>query len=145
LRWTVAMGTRPNTKRFRLGLLLITKDQTQTPRIRAVRVKYHLMVRDWFRWNVVIDVSGETGALQMSADGTRNTLTKSQIKSNLDALAKQVPPFVYQDADGSQYEVKVTDYNFTYTKYEYNESTSTEKWEGVANLVLEQVTQGTYA
>lgn len=145
LRWTLASGTRPSTKRLKLGLLLHTKSAAATPRIRAVRVKYHLMVRDWFRWTFAVDVSGRTGALQMTNDGTRHTLTASQIKSNLDALAKQTPPFVYQDVDGTQYEVKVTDANFQYTQHEYNENTTNEWWEGVYNLVIEQVTQGTYS
>ncbi len=89
-------------------------------------------------------VEGRTGHLQMFADGTRNNLTASQIKSNIDTLAKRVPPFVYMDVDGTYYEVKITDANFAYTKWEYNEATSDTWWEGVYNLVLEQVTQGTY-
>jgi len=145
LRWTVAMGTRPNTRRFKLGLLLVSLDGSQTPRIRAIRVKYHLMVRDWFRWNVIVDASGRSGAYQMLGDGTVNNLTAGQIKDNLDALAKRVPPFIYQDVDGNQYEVKITDANFTYDKYEYNESTTTEYFEGTYNLQLEQVTDAEYS
>lgn len=145
LRWTVAMGTRPNTRRFKLGLLLVTLDGTQTPRIRAIRVKYHLMVSDWFRWNVIVDASGRSGAYQMLGDGTVNNLTAGQIKDNLDTLAKRVPPFIYQDVDGNQYEVKITDANFTYDKYEYNESTTTEYFEGTYNLQLEQVTNAEYS
>lgn len=145
LRWTIAMGTRPNTKRFKLGLRLVTTDGTQTPRIRAVRVKYHLMTRDWFRWHVIVDVSGRSGALQMLADGTRHTLTATQIKDNLDALARQIPPFLYQDVDGSQYEVKITDANFSYDRWEYNEKTTNTWWEGTYTLVLEQVTNAEYS
>jgi len=145
LRWTIAMGTRPNTKRFKLGLLLVTKGRTGTPRIRAVRVKYHLMVRDWFRWNLVLDVSGRSISYQMGDDGSRNTTTGAQQKTALDTLVKKVPPFLYQDVDGQQWEVKVTDANFQYTKYEYAEATSTEWWEGVYNIVIESVTQAAYA
>ncbi len=145
LRWSITGGTRPDTKRFKLGLLFVTLNTSTTPRIRAVRVKYHLMVRDWFRWNVIIDVSGRSGALQMLADGTRHTLTAEQIKDNIDALARQTPPFLYQDVDGTQYEVKITDANFTYDKYEYNEKTTNTWWEGTYNLQLEQVTNAAYA
>lgn len=144
LRWSIDGGTRPNSRRLKLGFLITTEDSTETPRIRAFRVKYHLMVRDWFRWNLQVDVSGRSGAYQMLGDGTRNTLTAAQIKAAIDTLVTQVPPFVYQDVDGSTYEVKVLDGNFQYTKYEYNEATTDEWWEGVYSLVIEQVTQGTY-
>jgi hypothetical protein len=145
LRWTLTGGTRPNTKRFKLGIRLNTSSTSSTPRIRAIRVKYHLMVRDWYRWNLVIDCSGRSGAFQESDNGTRNTLTATQIKDAIATLSTQVAPFVYQDVDGKQYEVKITDASFTYTKYEYIEATSTEWWEGTWSLVLEQVTTGTYA
>lgn len=145
LRWTLASGTRPNTKRLKLGILLTAATHTSTPRIRAIRVKYHLMVRDWFRWNMQIDVSGRTGDLQMTGDGTRHTLTASQIKDNLDALCKQVAPFIYQDVDGTQYEVKVVDGSFQYTKWEYIEDPNTEWWEGVYNLTVEQIRPDAYA
>jgi hypothetical protein len=145
LRWgPPPYTTRPNTKRFKLGFLLVSDSATETPRIRAFRVKYHLMVSDWFRWNIQVDVSGRSGSLAMTADGTRHTLTNSQIKANLDALVKQVAPFLFMDVDGTYYEVKVTDANFAYSKWEYNESTSNSWWEGVYNIVIEQVTQGTY-
>jgi hypothetical protein len=109
-----------------------------------VRVKYHLMVRDWFRWSLQIDVSGQADALQILGDGTRHTLTGAQLKSNLDTLSKRTPPFIYKDVEGTQYEVKVTDANFQYTLYEYVESTTTEKWEGVYSMTIEQVTQSAY-
>lgn len=142
-RWTLASGNRPNTRRFKLGLRLATSAGASTPRIRAIRVKYHLMVRDWFRWNLTIDVAGTTEVKQETDDGTRNTLTATQIKDAVSALCTQVAPFVFQDVDGKQYEVKITDASFSYKNYEYREQTTFEKWEGVWNLVIEMVTQGT--
>lgn len=144
LRWTLSGGTRPNTRRFKLGILLTTNNITTTPRIRAIRVKYHLMVKDWFRWNLIVDVSGRTGGFQEWSNDTRNTLTATQIKDNIAALCTQVPPFVYIDADLKQYEVKITDATFQYSKGESNTATSTEWLEGVWNLTLEQTTQGQY-
>lgn len=140
LIWT-NMTTRPNTKRIKLGILLFTTSAAETPRIRAIRVKYHLMVRDWFRWSLSVDVSGRTGNLQTMLD-SENTLTAAQIKANLDAIAAQVPPFQYQDVDGTLYLVKVNDANFSYTKQVYENSTS--YWEGVYRLTFEQVRPGTY-
>lgn len=145
LEWTITGGTRPRTHRFKLGILLRTTTAAETPRIRAVRVKYHLMVRDWFRWSFQVDVSGRTESLQMTADGARHTLTASQIKTNLDNLCRAVPPFVYIDVDGTQWLVKVQDANFTYTKWEYNENTTNSWWEGVYNIVVESVKPETYA
>lgn len=144
IRWTLSSGTRPNTRRFKLGIRMDTNSGSSTPRIRAIRVKYHLMVRDWDRWNLVVDCSGRSGAFQESDDGTRNTLTASQIKDAINALCHLVAPFVYQDVDGKQWEVKITDGSFSYTKYEYNEATANEWFEGVYNLVVEAVTQGQY-
>jgi hypothetical protein len=142
LIWT-DLSTRPNTKRLKLGLLLYTTSAAETPRIQAIRVKYHLMTADWFRWSLAVDVSGRSGSTQQMAEDV-NTLTASQIKTNLDALAAQVPPFAYQDVDENIYLVKINDANFTYTKYEYIEHTSTMYWEGVYRLVLEQVRPGEY-
>jgi hypothetical protein len=121
----------------------MTTSAGETPRIHAIRVKYHLMVRDWYRWSLAVDVSGRTSSTQQMAEDV-NTLTASQIKTNIDALATQVPPFQYQDVDENIYLVKVNDANFTYTKYVHAEQTSTTYWEGVYRLVIEQVRPGEY-
>jgi hypothetical protein len=142
LIWT-DLSTRPNTKRLKLGIAIFTTSAAETPRIRAIRVKYHLMVRDWYRWSLAVDVSGRSGSTQQMAEDV-NTLTASQIKDNISALATQVAPFPYQDVDENIYLVKVNDANFTYTKYEYIEHTSTMYWEGVYRVVIEQVRPGEY-
>lgn len=144
IRWSIDGGTRPQTRRLKLAVLLISTTATETPRIRAIRVKYHLMVKDWWRWALVVDVSGRSGATQMLADGTVHTLTASEIKDNLEALCLQNEPFIYQDLDGVEYEVKVNDANFVYTRREYNEATSNSWWEGVFSINIEQITTGAY-
>jgi hypothetical protein len=132
---------RPNTKRLKLGIQMVTTNSSETPRIHAIRVKYHLMTRDWFRWSLAVDVSGRTSNTQQMAE-EKNTLTASQIKDNISALATQVAPFTYQDVDENIYLVKVNDANFTYTKYVVEGSTV--YWEGVYRLVIEQVRPGEY-
>jgi hypothetical protein len=145
IRWTYPYTTRPDTRRFKLGMLLQTNDADETPRVQAIRVKYHLMIDDWWRWSLQVDVSGTAEAYQMSTDGTRNTLTSAQIKSNLEALAADRHiPFLYVDVDGTSYEVKIKDANFSYTSQQYIEATSTGRWEGVFNLVVEQITDSPY-
>lgn len=146
LRWS-SSATRPNSKKLKLGLLFITTVPTATPKVEGIRVKYHTMVKDWFRWTLPIDVSGGLNGAQKQEmiNGEYNTLSATQIKSNVDGLAVRTAPFVMKDIDGTQYEVKVEDANFRYTKTEYNDKSSGKEWEGVYTIVVEQVTQGTYA
>lgn len=146
LRWS-SSATRPNSKKIKLGILLRTTDPTLTPKIEAVRVKYHTMVSDWFRWTLAIDVSGgqNGGKYQELLNNEPSTYTADQIKDNLDALVKKVGPFVYKDIDGTQYEVKVKEGSqFNYTVVRYNDTSASKEWEGVYSLVIEQVTNSVY-
>lgn len=145
IRWPV--GTRPNTKKLKLGLLLGSTAGAETPRIRSVRVKYHTMVKDWYQWSLQVDVSGgQNGAPnQEMLNGERNAYTASQILGYLDTLSTQVPPFLYTDINGSQYQVKVKEASFNYDIVRYNEKSSAKEWEGTYSLVIEQVTQGVYS
>lgn len=144
LRWPIT--TRPDTKRLKLGFLLRTTDGSETPRLRAFRLKYMTMVKDWFRWNLNIDVSGGLNgrSYQEMLNGERNTYSASQIKANLDALAKSTPPFIYTDVDGLIYLVKAQAATFNYDKVLYNSGMSNKEWEGTYSITIEQVTSGTY-
>lgn len=141
LRWPY--DDRPATKKIKLGVLLKTNDATKTPRVRSIRVKYHTMTRDWFRWTLPVDVSG-AAIKQELLDGTRRTETAAQLKAALDATVKKTNPVIYRDVDGTYYEVKITDASFNYTKVDYNRTGGVKEWEGVYTITIEQVTQGTY-
>ena len=107
IRWT-DYTNRPNSKQLAIGLGLYAKESVNyqgTPIVRAVRVKYHNMVRDTFRWNLPIQVSDE----QTMLDGDLNTYTATQQRAHLDELVRQVPPIIFEDIDGTQYECKVLD------------------------------------
>lgn len=143
LRW--AIDDRPPTTKIKLGILLKTNDASKTPRVRSVRLKYHTMTKDWFRWTVPVDVSGGLGGAlkQEMPNGERNALSASQIKTALDGLATKTEPMIYRDIDGLQYEVKVQDASFNYTKFAWNKQSNLAEWEGVYTFTLEQVSTGT--
>lgn len=144
LRWDVDRGDRPNTRRFKLGCRLVTKDGSETPRIRAIRVKYMPMLRDWYQWNLQIDVAGTAANPQEGVEGHVNTRTAATIHDDLETIAKATGIFLYTDIDGTQYEVKVRTASFPYSKYEYNENAAAVEWEGVWNLTIEQTNPDAY-
>lgn len=129
-------------KRLKLGLRLITWDPNLTPKVEGVRVKYQIMLNNRFRWSMQIDVSGGYGGApnQEMPDGSRNALSASEIKDNLDQLAAlRDVPFEYVDINAATYEVKVVDARFTYTAFRWNEIMGVREWEGAYNLVIEAV------
>jgi hypothetical protein len=144
MRWSIDDGERPDTTKLRLGLLLRTYDGSSTPRIRAIRVKYHTMTKDWFKWSFQVDVSGGEQGPQEGTNAQLSTMTAAEIKASLDDIARAVVPIVYEDIDGQQYEVKIRDATFTYTTYRRNQNTGVAEWEGVYSIACEQVTQDVY-
>lgn len=140
LRWS-DYTTRPNTKALKIGLALNAKSTllyNGTPVVRAVTVKYHNMISDWFRWNMEIAVHDD----QIMLDGTANSYTAAQMDTHLKALSKQVPPVIFTDVDGVSYEVKVLDAVRRLDKSEYVSSALANSY--IYNVAIEQVTQGTY-
>jgi hypothetical protein len=141
LRWT-SYTTRPSTKGLRLGLGLYAKKTLYvegSPIIRAVRVKFHNMVTDQWRWSIPIQVSNN----QTMLDGELNDYTAAQMITHLDALTKQVPPVIFQDLTGTQYECKVVDASRQVDKIEYINGSLTTSY--VYRLSLEQVTESAYS
>lgn len=117
LRWT-DYDTRPNSKQLAIGLGLYatyTPDWSATPIVRAVRVKYHNMIRDTFRWNLPVQVSDD----QTMLDGALNTYSAADMRAHLNVLVRQVPPVILEDFDGTQYECKVLDATVQPDKFEY--------------------------
>lgn len=131
-RWS-DYTTRPASKWLRLGLLLRTDDEQLTPILRAQRLKFHTMITDRWRWNVAIMVHDP----QQMIDGTINEFDTSDMNTHLNALVRSVPPVIYEDIDGTQYEVKITGATRQPVQYEYFNSRARVQW--VWNLTLEQV------
>lgn len=141
LRWD-DYTTRPNTKAIKLGLVLNAKNSlipTGTPVVRAIRLKYHNMVTDTFRWGLSIRVSDN----QIMVDGVPNTYTAAQMITHLDAMTKQVAPIIFEDLDGLLYECKILNAqrNIDKTSWENGEKVTTY----IYRLTIEQVTNGYYS
>ena len=134
LRWS-NYATRPNSKQLRIGLGIYAKETINyagTPVIRAVRVKYHNMITDTFRWNLPIQISDN-----QITNTTLNTYTAAQMRAHLDSLVRQVPPVIYEDVDGVQYECKVLDCTVQLDKLEA--VNSVQRYSAVYRLTVEQV------
>lgn len=132
-------STRPNSKWLRLALLLRTDDENYSPILRAHRVKFHTMIADRWQWTISIPVHNQ----QEMLDGTLNTYTAAQMKAHLEGLIQRVPPLIFQDVDGTQYEVKIVQAARNIVRAEYFDSAAQLQY--VYNLVLEQVTDAAYS
>jgi len=135
LRWSNA-GTRPNTRRFRLKVVLwyTTGLSANAVRINAIRVKYRSMIRDRYRWDLQVIVNED----QVFLDGDLQvTYTVAQQITNLDGLCTQVPPFVYVDTDGTSYDVMIT--NHVRAVIDNDFYNGAQVYQYVYNLTLEQV------
>ena len=101
IRWS-DLTTRPNTYQLKLGILLITDDNSETPVIRAIRTKYHAMVLDRFKWQLVL----LAGNNQQMNDGSTNEYNATQTRAHILDLVKRTQPIRFQDIDGAEYLVK---------------------------------------
>lgn len=138
LRWS-DYDTRPNTKQIKLGFVMYTDDYTESPRIDAIRLKYMTMVHDRFRWQLPIMVSDE----QQMLDGDLNIHTAAQMRAHIDEMVNSVPPVIFEDMDGTQYEIKILSAVENVQEYRYEDSAHKIVW--VYNIGLEQVSAGTYS
>lgn len=141
LRWT-DYSTRPNTKQIKLGFALYAKESiiyNGGPIVRAVRLKFHNMVTDVWRWNFSIRVS----AGQTYTDGTPNSYTVAQMVEHLDSVTKQVAPVIYQDLDGIQYETKILEATRIVDKLEIIAGVQTPTY--IYRVTAEQVTNAVYS
>lgn len=141
IRWSNP-STRPNSRRIKLKFHLFCLP-TNRMRINAIRTKFQPMVTDRWRWQIPIRIAGTA---QQFIDGdTQITYTEAQQIAHLDGLTKRVPPFIFKDTDGSQYEVKVVNASRGVDSFERLPGAATTRVDYVYNLVLEQVTSDAYA
>ncbi len=131
-RWS-DYATRPASKWLRLGLLLRTDDEQLTPIVRAHRLKFHTMITDRWRWQIAIACHDR----QQLVDGTINEYDTEDMNTHLNALVRSVPPVIYEDLDGEQYEVKIVSATRQAVQYEYFDNEAHMQW--VWSLALEQV------
>ncbi len=136
LRWS-DYTTRPNTRQLKIGLALYTQSDN-APVVRAVRLKYHPMVSDWYRWNFPVLVADYQELPGMD----RSVYSRAEGEAHLQSLITSVPPFILEDIDGTQYEVKVTGAPIQILDYEYLQSGP--KYNALYNLALEQIRPASY-
>jgi hypothetical protein len=98
------------------------------------------MVRDRWRWSMPIAVHDK----QILLDGAQNPYNRKQMATHLNTLTNQVPPFIFQDEDGTEYEVKVMNATRQGTKVQWLPNQAEKVVEFVYNLVIEQVNADEY-
>lgn len=135
LRWD-DRSTRPAGKWLQLGLLLSTSNESVSPVIEAINVKFLPIVVDRYGWDITVPISGN----QQLTDGTTISYTAAQMKTHLESLIAQVPPIVFEDLDGTEYECWIKDHNMQVQEYEYYNSAAQIKWN--LRLSLEMVLDG---
>jgi hypothetical protein len=138
LRWS-DYATRPNSRWIRLALLPYTTLVGRSPRVEAVACKFLPMVTDRTRWQLSILISPE----QEMLDGERNTYTVAQQIAHLVSMVQRVPPCIFEDMDGTQYEVKVLNASRNVIRFDALPDGVT-RLQYAYQVTLEQVTDGAY-
>jgi hypothetical protein len=139
LRWS-DYDERPSGRWLKLGLLLRTSSATSTPKVEAIATKLLPMITDRRSWNLAIMVHDD----QEMIDGDTNTYTADEMIAHLRGLVEQVPPFIFEDVTGDQYEVKVTGSAENISQYEWLDAAQSVRIMWVVEVAVEQVTVGTY-
>jgi hypothetical protein len=139
LRWS-DYATRPNGSWLKLGLLLRTDTPASTPKIEAVATKLLPMVTDRRAWNLAIIIHDD----QEMVDGAVNVYTADEMIAHLRGLVEQVPPFIFEDVTGTQYEVKATGSAENILQYEWLDASQEVRLMWAFEVAVEQVTPGAY-
>lgn len=137
IRWT-DYDKRPTSTGLRIALRLKSTDTASTPVVRSVIARYHPMVSDRWRWNLPIVVSD----FSQTVDGERLSYSYAQQKTHLESMIlDRVKPFIYEDVDGEQYEVKCVETREQLTEFEYfngEPHLSSVYWTVVEQIVPEE-------
>jgi len=97
-------ASRPAGREFRLKLVLSTDGKTETPKVKAVFLRYQNNVLDRFVYTLQVRV--EDGMSDLA--GNPYPHTAADLRVVLDEWAKRVLPFSLLDQDGVAHTVKVT-------------------------------------
>lgn len=131
---------RPQGPKLKLGLLLRTNDYRYTPSVRSIRVKYHPMLTDRWRWQLALPVHDG----QEMPDGSINGYSAVQVRSHLDALIERIPPAVLEDLDGVQYEIKIIGATRQVAEWQWRPEMQAPVIDWLYTLTIEQVTSQRY-
>lgn len=141
LRWT-NFSTRPKGRWIKIGLLLVTNDPAETPRVRAVVVKFLPMVNDRLRDSLTVTLRDKIEF----PDGTRDSYTRAQQWAHLysASVIKNEDLVIYEDVFGDQWEVVVRDWGASVPEFaHYGDENRVDEME--VRLVLEQMPDTQYA
>lgn len=139
IRWAAPYTTRPNGKWIRLGLLLQTNDGDETPRIRAVVVKFLPKSVTKIQDSLFLMIKGSI----QGPDGSRDAYTAAQQWTHIKSLINSVGPVIYMNPDGEYYEVQISDWSQLATTYAWENSASIIKEKRV-RLVVRQINDEQY-
>jgi hypothetical protein len=139
VRWLPPYATRPAGKWIRLGVLLVTNVGVETPRVRAIIVKFLPKTVTKIQDTVTLSLKSN---IQMP-DGTPDTYTVAQQWAHVRSLIDSVPPFIYEDPEGVQREVQVTTWSRKAEIFAHEAGGKVIK-EYTVMLVLRQVNDGLY-
>ena len=81
---------------------------------------------------------------QEMIDGDINPYTASEMLDHLRGLVQQVPPFIFEDVDGTQFEVKAQGSARNIQEYEWLDASQEKRIKWVYEIAIEQVTSGAY-
>lgn len=137
IRWT-DYSVRPTSIDLSIGLKIVTTEESLSPVVRAIVVRYHPTIADRYRWRLPITVQDR----QQMLDGSINAYGYDAQVAHLEAMQKREQPIIYQDIDGVQYEVKIIDSDDYVMKFEYYDTGFHMVSE--FSLVLEQITDEVY-
>jgi hypothetical protein len=111
---------------LRIALRLKTNSSLSTPVVRAVVTRYHPMIYDRWRWSLPIEVADYSETV----DGRRIAYTWDQQRDHIESMfINRVQPVIFEDIDGRQYEVKISDVRKSPTKFEVQADRSTTRLE----------------
>jgi len=136
IRWS-DYTTRPDTRQIKIGVLLSTQD-VDAPVVRVIRMKYHPMVSDWYRWSFPILCSD----YQELLGAEMSPWSREEQEEHLDALIKQRHPFILQDVSGKLYEVKVMGCQIQVGNYQYR--LDGVHYDAIYNITVEQIRSAEY-
>jgi len=99
----VVYASRPAGREFRLKLVLSTNDKGETPKVKAVFVRFQNNVLDRFVYQLTVQV----GDGMTDLAGNAYPHTAADLRVALDGWAKRKTPFRLYDPDGEMHTVKV--------------------------------------
>ena len=128
----------PSSNYIQVALRIKGASCTNPVRITAVRLQYKTNIADRWRWPLVIEVSDYPQMI----NGEKGAYTAAESRTHLNGLITQDKRFIFEDVDGTQYEVVAEAARWSLDELEYFNGAKKTKW--LLSLTLLQPTADTY-